>query len=81
MDTYAYMQADEGKFESAIALQKKAVSAEPKNYVIRLNLARIYLKAGQKDLATVELEALAQIPDQPGLQAEVARLRKATKDG
>ena len=79
MDTLAYMLADDGKFERAVELERRAMSAQPQNQLFRLNLARIYLKAGRKEQAESELNALAPLESQGRLQPEVARLLKVAR--
>ena len=47
------------------------------NYLLKLNLARIHIKGGKKDLARKELEELAKLGDKFPAQAEVATLLKS----
>ena len=61
MDTLAHIYANKGNFEKAVELQIKVLSIEPKNMVFKLNLAKIYIKAGKKDLAKTQLEALRSL--------------------
>jgi len=76
MDTLALLLADKNEHAKAIELQKKAVDIQPKNPALRLNLAKVYLKSGDKARAKVELEALAALGDKFSSQTEVATLLK-----
>ena len=76
MDTLATVLAAGGQLDKALALQKKVVAAAPANDGFRLDLAKLYLKAGNKADARTELDRLAALgPKFPG-QAEVISLRK-----
>jgi hypothetical protein len=44
--------------------------------LLQLNLAKIHIRGGEKDLARKELEKLSQLGVQFRAQAEVARLLK-----
>jgi putative PEP-CTERM system TPR-repeat lipoprotein len=79
MDTLATALASENQFQKAIDLQKRAVATWPEDHGLKLTLARIYLKAGEKAYARAELEALARLGSRFGAQAEVAELMKATQ--
>lgn len=76
MDTMATILASENQVAKAVELQKKVVELQPNNPVFRLNLAKIYIKAGDKALARSELETLAKAQTKFGGQAEVAELLK-----
>lgn len=58
MGTWAILLAETGEVSRALELQKRAVSAAPNDHALRLTLAKIYLKAGNKELARAELERL-----------------------
>ncbi|MEO7010121.1 MAG: XrtA/PEP-CTERM system TPR-repeat protein PrsT, partial [Caldimonas sp.] len=75
MDTLATLLADSGKFKEAIDLQKKVVELQPADNSYRLNLAKIYIKSGDKTLARSELERLAQLGDKFPAQKEVHELQ------
>ena len=77
MDTWAMLLSDAGQHEKAIDLQKKAVQLQPTAAAIKLNLAKIYLQAGQKDAARPLLDELKALGDAFNNQAEVAQLRSA----
>ena len=75
MDTLASVLASSGQVDKALDLQKKAVALLPANNNFRLDLAKLFLKAGDKAGARAELDRLAAVKDFPG-QAEVVSLRK-----
>lgn len=75
MDTLAGVLAAAGQVDKALELQKKAVAILPGNNGFRLDLAKLYLKAGDKAGARAELDRLAAAKDFSG-QAEVVSLRK-----
>lgn len=74
MDTLAMLLSEKGDYAKAVELQAKVVSIEPNNALFKLNLAKIHLKGGKKDLAKKELDELAKLGDKFGGQAEVAGL-------
>lgn len=76
MDTLAVLISDKGDYGKALAIQDRVVSLQPQNPVFRLNLAKIHLKAGKKDLAKKELEVLSKLEDKFAGHAEVAGLLK-----
>lgn len=76
MDTLAVLLSDKGDYAKAVELQNKVMALQPQNAVFRLNLARIHIKGGEKDLAKKELDELAQLGDKFGGQKEVAELLK-----
>ena len=77
MDTLAMALAEDQQLTKALELQKKALALQPENPGFRLNLAKIYLKAGDKALARTELDQLARLGDKFVGQAEVDRLLKS----
>ncbi len=77
MDTWAMLLSGAGQHEKAIDLQKKAVQLQPAVAPIKLNLAKIYLAAGQKEAARPLLDELQVLGDAFKNQAEVAQLRAA----
>ena len=79
LDTLATALAAEGKYPLAIETQKKALALTAKEPSLRLNLARIYLKAGEKPYARAELEELAALGGKFGEQAEVKTLLAQVK--
>lgn len=76
MDTLAMLIADKGDTTKAIELLRKAVSLAPQAASIQLNLAKTLIKAGKKEDARKELEALAKLGDKFPSQAEVSQLLK-----
>lgn len=74
MDTLGNIVFDKGDTTRGLELMKKAVDGAPNSPGIRLNYARALVKAGQKDAAKKELEALQQLGDKFGGQAEVTEL-------
>lgn len=77
MDTLAGLLADRNDFEKALEWQNKAIAAQPQNNLYKINLAKIYIKGGKKDLARTQLEALAKLGDKFQGQSEVAILLKS----
>jgi len=76
MDTLAVLWSDKGDYAKAVELQTKVMALQPQNPLFRLNLAKIHLKGGKKDLAKKELDELAKLGDKFGGQGEVAELLK-----
>lgn len=77
MDTWAMLLSEKNDHPKAIDLQTKAVAAQPQNASLKLNLAKIYLKANDKTRAKQALDDLAGLGDKFDGQAEVAKLRQA----
>jgi cellulose synthase operon protein C len=77
MDTLAMLLAEKNEYAKATDLQSKALTLQPGNGGLRLNLARIYIKAGDKARARAELETLAKLGDKFPAQAEVSALLKS----
>ena len=78
MDTLAVLMSAKGQHAPAIELQLKALSSQPGNSAFRLNLAKIYIAAGDKARAKIELDALAKVGEKDPAHAEVMQLLKAT---
>jgi putative PEP-CTERM system TPR-repeat lipoprotein len=74
MDTLAVLLSDKGDYAKAVELQNKAVGLQPQNPLFKLNLAKIHIKGGKKDLAKKELDELVKLGDKFGGQAEVTGL-------
>ncbi|MEO7401619.1 MAG: XrtA/PEP-CTERM system TPR-repeat protein PrsT, partial [Polaromonas sp.] len=74
MDTLAMLLSDKGDYAKAVELQNKALALQPQNALFKLNLAKIYIKGGKKDLAKKELDDLIKLGDKFPSQAEVAAL-------
>ena len=75
MDTWAMLLSEAGQHEKAIDLQKKALQLQPAAALLKLNLAKIYLQAGQKEAARPLLDEVQALGEQFPSQEEVARLR------
>jgi putative PEP-CTERM system TPR-repeat lipoprotein len=76
MDTLAVLLADKGEHTKALELQQRAVTLQPSNPQLKLNLAKIYIKGGKRDLAKKELIELTKLGEKFPAQAEVAALLK-----
>ncbi|MEI7785657.1 MAG: XrtA/PEP-CTERM system TPR-repeat protein PrsT [Betaproteobacteria bacterium] len=76
MDTWAMLLSEKGQHTKAIELQSKALLAQPANTGFRLNLAKLYLAAGEKAKARLELDALAKQGPTASENAEIASLLK-----
>ena len=74
MDTLAVILSVKGEHEKAIALQRQAVERLPANQGLKLNLAKIYLAAGDKARARAELETLAKLDQRDPVRAEAQAL-------
>jgi len=77
MDTLATVLADAGQEKKALEIEKQAIALQPESHAFRLNLAKLYIKAGDKAQARVELDQLAKLGDKFRDQAEVGELLKA----
>ncbi len=76
MDTLATALASEGKLPKAIDVQKSAIARSPNDPGLKLGLAKLLIKSGDKAYARSELEDLAKLGDKFKGQAEVASLLK-----
>lgn len=76
MDTLAMLLSDRGEYAKAVALQNKALALQPQGTLFKLNLAKIHMQGGKKDLAKVQLDELTKLGDKFPAQAEVAGLLK-----
>jgi cellulose synthase operon protein C len=76
LDTLAFALAADKQLPRAIEVQKQALARAPKDASLRLNLAKLYLQAGEKAQARGELDTLAKLGDGFRGQAEVAQLQK-----
>ncbi len=74
MDTLAMLHSDKGDYAKAVELQSRALALQPQNGLFKLNLAKIHIKGGKKDLAKKELDDLTKLGTKFPLQAEVATL-------
>lgn len=75
LDTLAFALAAEGDLPGAVRAQRVAVHLSPAAHGLRLQLARLYLRVGDKSAAREELETLARLGPGFGEQAAVSELR------
>lgn len=75
-DTLASILAEGNEFGQAIEVQSAAVKLAPADGAIRLNLAKLHLRSGDKDKARGELNRVAKLGAAFAGQAEVAGLLK-----
>lgn len=75
MDTLAMVLSAAGQHARAVEVQKQVVAKAPQLPGFRLNLAKIYVAAGDKAQARQELTELAKLKDFPG-QSEVEQMLK-----
>ena len=77
LDTYGSLLVRKGDTAKGLETMGRAAQAAPARYDIRLNYARALARAGQKDAARKELEALQSLPeDFPG-KSEIPGLLKS----
>jgi cellulose synthase operon protein C len=79
LDTLAFAQEAEGKLDLAVVTQQRAVALDPKAPELRLHLAQLLAKQGQKAEALKLLEALDTLGPAFPSQAEVAALMKTLR--
>jgi putative PEP-CTERM system TPR-repeat lipoprotein len=79
MDTLAWALAHENQVPKAIELQKTAIANSPEDQGLKLTLAKIYLKSGDREHARAELNDLLRLGSRFGRQSEVAELMKAVQ--
>lgn len=77
MDTMAMLLSENNEYSKALEWQSKVVAAQPQNMLFKLNLAKIHINGGKKELARKELDDLAKLGDKFAGQAEVASLIKS----
>lgn len=77
MDTLAMLLAGEKDYAGATALLDKALTLQPSNASIRMNLAKVYISAGDKASARTQLDSLAKLGDKFPDQAEVSSMLKS----
>jgi Flp pilus assembly protein TadD len=76
LDTLATALDAEQQLPKAIETQKRAIALDPKDGNMTLRLAKLYIKAGEKDRARAELQQLSKLGEKFAGQAEVASLLK-----
>lgn len=79
MDTLATVLAAEGEVKRALDVQKRALQIDRNDPNLRLNLARLYLKAGEKPQARAELEDLSRLGERFTAQTEVTELLRLAR--
>jgi cellulose synthase operon protein C len=77
LDTLAFALDAEKRFSDALVAQKRAVELAPNQNPMRLQLAKIAVKAGDKTLARTELERLKSLGTNYDKQPEVSKLLAA----
>ncbi len=77
LDTWSMILAENGQVARALETQKKVLALAPLNQQFRLNLAKLYIQAGEKALAKTELDRLAKLGDKFPAQTEVGEILKA----
>ncbi|MCV2349242.1 XrtA/PEP-CTERM system TPR-repeat protein PrsT [Paucibacter sp. Y2R2-4] len=77
LDTLSLVLEAEKQLPKAVAAQVQALELQPENHEMRLRLAKLYLKAGDKTQANTELQRLAKAGKQFGGQAEVQQLLRS----
>lgn len=76
LDTLATAYAEERQLDKAIEWQIKAIELAPNGAGLRLNLARFYIQANERDRALTQLDRLALMGKSFEGYVEVAQLRK-----
>ncbi len=71
MDTLAMVLSEKGDYAQALALQNKALALQPQNNLFKLNLAKIHIQGGKKELAKKELDELSKLGGAFAAQSEV----------
>lgn len=74
MDTLAMLLSEKGEHAKATELELKALELQPENAGFRLNLAKIYIAAGEKLQAKTELDAVVKLGDKHPLYSEASAL-------
>jgi predicted Zn-dependent protease len=77
MDTLALALSEDKQIAKALEIQKKALALQPENPALRLNLAKLYIKSGDKLLARAELDQLTKLGDTFAGKSEVADILKS----
>ena len=74
LDTLAMALLEQKQFPKAIETQKRALALRDDDPALRLNLAKIYVAAGDKSSARTELESLKKLGADFSAQSEVNEL-------
>jgi Flp pilus assembly protein TadD len=75
IDTLAAALALDKQFDKALVAQKRAVALAPDQPILRLNLVRIALQAGDKNLARQEIARLEGLGTESARQGDLAKLK------
>ena len=76
LDTLALALESENQLPRAVEVQRRAAALNAKDPMLRLRLAKLLVKQGDKPAARDELETLAKLGSRFAEQAEVAALLK-----
>lgn len=76
LDTLALALEADNQLAKALVAQKRAVALQPRDPTLRLRLAQLLLKSGEKSEARKELQALSELGERFARQAQVAQLLK-----
>jgi putative PEP-CTERM system TPR-repeat lipoprotein len=76
LDTYGVLLLKNGQVDKALPILQRAHQLAPARNDVRLNYAKALIKAGKKDDARKELEALAKVSENFNGKNEVAELLK-----
>ncbi len=79
LDTLALAFASENNVKRAIEVQRQAIALDRNDPSLRLNLAKYYLRSGEKPQARAELEDLARLGDKFAAQREVTELLQSAR--
>lgn len=74
LDTLAWVQASEKRYDLAIKSQREAIALSPEDPTLRLNLAKLMARSGDTASARSELEGLSKLGNKFGGQGEVEAL-------
>nr|WP_315239189.1 XrtA/PEP-CTERM system TPR-repeat protein PrsT [uncultured Albidiferax sp.] len=77
MDTLAMLLSVKGDNSKAIELQNRVIVLQPDNPIFKLNLAKIYIRSGDKKQAKLLLDDLVKLGDKFSAQAEVDAVLKS----
>lgn len=80
LDTLGFALVEVKQFDRAIEASSAAVRLAPDSPLLRLNLAKIYVKANDKKRAKAELEELTRFGAQFAARKDVVELRMALSD-
>lgn len=76
LDTLGMLLVEKGDDKRGLPLVQQALALAPDAAPIRLNLAKAYAKAGQKDAAKKEIEVLMKLDEKHPVRLEAVSLQK-----